>query len=245
MSGRDQAPANCAGCGAVLHGEFCSDCGQRRSARLSFRRSLHEAWGQLVDFDFGFARTFAGLSSRPGEMVLEYLGGRRGRYTNPFRYAFVITTVTVIAINLLDIDVTMPGVPLDSEREQAAVRLLISLMAYLFFPAILLLARLQRWLARTDRFNYAEILVFDAYCLSHASLWTIAVGAFIPISSPLGVTLLMAGQLAYIAWCIRGFRGVGWLSALGRSTALAVGYIALFNLIGLLLVNAAVLAGLL
>ncbi|HSQ68761.1 MAG TPA: DUF3667 domain-containing protein [Steroidobacteraceae bacterium] len=245
MSGGEQAAASCAGCGATLHGEFCSDCGQRRSARLSFRRSLQEGWAQLVDFDFALARTIAGLSTRPGETVLEYLGGRRSRYSNPFRYAFVITTVTVIAINLLDIDVTVPGVPLDSEREQAAVRLLVSLMAYLFFPAILVLALLQRWLARTDRFNYAEILVFDAYCLSHASLWTIAVGAFIPINSPTGIALLMAGQLAYIAWCIRGFRGVGWPSAAGRSAALAVGYIALFNLIGLLLVNLAALAGLL
>ena len=99
--------------------------------------------------------------------------------------------------------------PLDGEREQAAVRLLVSLMAYVFFPAILLLALLQRWLARTDRFNYAELLVFDAYCLSHASLWTIVVGG-IPINSPPGITLLMAGQPTYIAWCIRGFRGVGW-----------------------------------
>jgi hypothetical protein len=159
-----------------LHGEFCADCGQRRTARLSFRRSAQEAWGQLVDFDFGFARTFAGLCTRPGMTVLEYIGGCRGRYSNPFRYAFVITTITVVVINLLDIDVTMPGVPLDGEREQAAVRLLVSLMAYVFFPAILLLALLQRWLARTDRFNYAEMLVFDAYCLSHASLWTIVVG---------------------------------------------------------------------
>lgn len=242
MSRDDQVAASCADCGATLQGEFCSVCGQRRGARLSFRRSVQEAWGQLVDLDFAFARTFAGLSLRPGETVLEYLGGRRRRYSNPFRYAFVITTVTVIAINLLDIDVTVPGVPLDSEREQAAVRLLVSLMAYLFFPAILLLALLQRWLARTDRFNYAEILVFDAYCLSHASLWTIAVGAFIPISSPPGIALLMAGQLAYIAWCIRGFRGVGWLSATGRSAALAVSYIVLFNLIGLLLVNLAAFA---
>jgi hypothetical protein len=38
----------------------------------------------------------------------------------------------------------MPGVPLDGEREQAAVRLLVSLMAYVFFPAILVVALLQR-----------------------------------------------------------------------------------------------------
>ena len=89
-----------------MHGEFCGDCGQRRTARLSFRRSAQEAWGQLVDFDFGFARTFAGLRTRPGVTVLDYIGGCRDRNSNPFRDAFVITTITVVAINLLDIDVS-------------------------------------------------------------------------------------------------------------------------------------------
>jgi hypothetical protein len=53
--------------------------------------------------------------------------------------------------------------------------------------------------------------------------------------------------LEYIGGCRgrRGFRGVGWLSAVGRSAAVAVGYIVLFNLIGLLLVNLAAFAGLL
>lgn len=39
---------------------------------------------------------------------------------------------------------------------------------------------------------------------------------------------------------MRGFRGASWPSALGRSLALTVGYNAIFNLIGLSLVNALV-----
>jgi len=48
-------------------------------------------------------------------------------------------------------------------------------------PAILLLAWLQWWIGRKGRFVYAEVLVFDAYCLSHAGLFTVVPG---PVLAP-------------------------------------------------------------
>ena len=52
-------------------------------------------------------------------------------------------------------------------------------------------------------------------------------------------------QAAYLGWCQRGFRGVGWGEALGRASLLVVGYVVMFNLIGMLIVNALAIAGLL
>jgi hypothetical protein len=233
----------CGNCGAAMTGEFCAACGQRRARRLSFRRSLADGWAQVADLDFALARTFAGMCRRPGALVLEYLAGRRRHYSNPFRYAFVVTTVAVIAIGVLDIDITMPGIPLDTERDRAAVRLITTLMSYLFFPTILLLAWLQWWVGRKGRFAYAEVLVFDAYCLSHAGLFSIVIGPVLPPGQPVGLVTLLSCQLAYVAWCLRGFRGVSWISAFGRSLALSVGYIAIFNVIGLALVNALAIVG--
>lgn len=226
-----------------MTGEFCAACGQRRAQRLSLRRALTQGWAQVADLDFALARTFAGLCTRPGALVLEYIAGRRASYSNPFRYAFVVTTVTVIAITFLDIDISMPGVPIESDRDRAAVRLITALMPYLFFPAILLLAWLQWLIGRKGRFVYAELLVFDAYCLSHAGLFTVVLGPVFPPGEPLGFVLLMLCQLAYVAWCLREFRGVSWLAAAGRSLALNVGQIAAFNLIGFVLVNLIALAG--
>lgn len=226
-----------------MSGEYCSACGQRRARRLSFRRSLAEAWAHVAELDFALARTFAGLCTRPGALVLEYLAGRRRHYSNPFRYAFIATTVAVVAIGVLDIDISMPGVPLETERDRAALRLRTSLMAYLLFPAILLLAWLQWWLGRKGRFAYAEVLVFDAYCLSHAGLFAIVIGPVLPPGRPAGLVALIACQLAYLAWCVRDFRGVSWASAAGRSAALTIGYVAIFNLIGVALVNAMAVAG--
>jgi len=233
----------CGNCRAVMTGEFCSACGQHRVQRLSFRRSVTEAWTHVAELDFALARTFAGMCTRPGALVLEYIAGRRRDYSNPFRYAFIVTTAGVVGISFLGIDISMPGVPLETERDRAAIRLMTTLMAYLFFPAILLLASLQWWIGRKGRFGYAEVLAFDAYCLSHAGLFAIVIGPVLPPSQPAGLVALIGCQLAYVAWCLRGFRGVSWLSAAGRSLALTVGYIAVFNLIGLALMNGLALAG--
>lgn len=235
----------CGNCGAAMQGEYCSACGQRRAERMSFRRSLAEGWAHVADLDFALVRTFVGMCTRPGALVLEYLAGRRRHYSNPFRYAFIVTTVGVIAIGVLGIDISMPGVPLETERDRAAMRLITTLISYLFFPAILLLAWLQWWLGRKGRFKYAEMLAFDAYCLSHAGLFAVVIGPVLPPGQPAGLAALLTCQVAYLAWCLRGFRGVSWPSALGRSLALTVGYIAIFNLIGLSLVNALVVMGLL
>lgn len=233
----------CGNCGAAMSGDFCSACGQRRAQRLSFRRTLGEAWAHVADLDFALARTFAGMCTRPGSLVLEYLAGRRRDYSNPFRYAFIVTTVSVVAIGVLGIDITMPGIPLETERDRAAIRIITSLMSYLFFPAILLLAWLQWWIGRKGRFAYAEVLVFDAYCLSHAGLFTIVIGPVLPPGQPAGLTVLMTCQLAYVAWCLRGFRGVSWSSALGRSLALSLGYIVIFNLIAISFINVLAVMG--
>lgn len=236
-------PISCGNCGTVMTGGFCSACGQRRVQRLSLRRSVNEAWTHVAELDFALARTFAGMCTRPGRLVLEYIGGRRRAYSNPFRYAFIVTTVLVVAISVLGIDVSMPGVPLETERDRAAIRLITTLMAYLFFPAIMLLAWCQWWIGRKGRFEYAEVLVFDAYCLSHAGIFAIVIGPVLPPSQPAGLAALLACQLAYVAWCLRDFRGVSWISAAGRSLAITVGYIVVFNLIGLALINGLALAG--
>lgn len=67
----------CGNCGAAQHGEYCSACGQRRAQRMSLRRSLAEGWAQVAELDFALARTIAGMCTRPGALVLEYLTGRR------------------------------------------------------------------------------------------------------------------------------------------------------------------------
>jgi len=126
-----------------------------------------------------------------------------------------------------------------------AVELIVSLTPYLFFPAVMLLAALQRLASRSARFDYSELLVFDTFCIGHGSLIGVLVGAVLSPGSPAGSSAMLGLQAAYLGWCQRGFRGVGWGEALGRASLLVVGYVVMFNLIGMLIVNALAIAGLL
>ena len=79
------APASpCANCGAVLTGPWCAACGQKAgAARLSLKHLLHEIPHAVFHVDRGFVPTLKALVTRPGEVVDEYLRGKRVRYFNP------------------------------------------------------------------------------------------------------------------------------------------------------------------
>ncbi len=87
-----------------------------------------------------------------------------------------------------------------------AVELVVSLTPYLFFPAVMLLAALQRLASRSARFDYSELLVFDTFCIGHGSLIGVLVGAVLSPGSPAGFSVMLGLQAAYLGWCQRGLR---------------------------------------
>jgi len=88
------AVEHCLNCGAVLGSQYCSQCGQRAQTRLiSIWGLIHEAFGDLFDFDSRLWRTLIPLAIRPGFLTAEYLRGRRTHYMPPFRMYLVMSVV--------------------------------------------------------------------------------------------------------------------------------------------------------
>lgn len=77
----------CATCGAMLHGRFCAQCGERRLApdEHSIRRFVADTIQDVANLDARFYRSFALLFRRPGLLTREYLAGRQVRYLRPFQ----------------------------------------------------------------------------------------------------------------------------------------------------------------
>jgi hypothetical protein len=74
----------CRNCGADATTTFCGSCGQKVEVkRLSLATLLHEIPHAIFHVDRGFFPTIAGLFTRPGEVVSEYLSGKRAKYFNP------------------------------------------------------------------------------------------------------------------------------------------------------------------
>jgi hypothetical protein len=82
----DSPPTPCANCGILLHGQYCSSCGQRaRERMITFWELVRDAGDLLASLDSRLWRTLGLLLFRPGRLTLDYLQGRRARYVAPLR----------------------------------------------------------------------------------------------------------------------------------------------------------------
>ncbi|MFA5684054.1 MAG: DUF3667 domain-containing protein [Lysobacteraceae bacterium] len=106
--GIDTVPAGddaCANCNAVLVGEYCAACGQRRF-RDSDRRLGHllgEAFEQLTDLDGRFLRSLRGLMLRPGRIARDWFDGRKARWMSPLTLFLFANVLFFFAPGLTDL----------------------------------------------------------------------------------------------------------------------------------------------
>ncbi len=76
----------CLNCGTNIQLEYCPECGQREiDPDPTLREFLHELAGEMLHWDGKLAKTFRTLITKPGELTLEYLAGRRVRFISPLR----------------------------------------------------------------------------------------------------------------------------------------------------------------
>lgn len=85
-----QSAHRCRNCDTLLSGQYCAVCGQRDKHRIiSLWELLRDVVGDLFEVDSRVWRTLRPLLLRPGRLTLEYLRGKRVRYTPPFRLYLV------------------------------------------------------------------------------------------------------------------------------------------------------------
>jgi hypothetical protein len=101
-------PVDCQNCGAALAGRYCSACGQKADVRIvSLGQLLAEAIADLYNFDSRMWRSLGMLVLKPGRLTRLYLGGKRARYTPPFRM-YVVTSLTFFLVFALVRALTPP-----------------------------------------------------------------------------------------------------------------------------------------
>ena len=82
---------DCLNCGAELQGHFCHICGQENlTIKEPFWHFLGHSISHYFHFDEKFFNTLIPLLTRPGELTLAYLEGKRTKYLQPVSmYIFV------------------------------------------------------------------------------------------------------------------------------------------------------------
>jgi len=84
----------CCNCGELVTGNYCSNCGQKRSdLNVPFKQLLSEVLGDVFTLDSRFWRTFVPLITKPGWLTQKYNAGQRVRFVPPFRLYLFISVI--------------------------------------------------------------------------------------------------------------------------------------------------------
>ena len=87
----------CKNCESMLNGNFCSNCGQKANTkRLDWNYIYDEAKYTFLHLNNGLFYTSKQLLTRPGEMVREFLEGKRVKHYKPILLVFVLAGIATI-----------------------------------------------------------------------------------------------------------------------------------------------------
>jgi hypothetical protein len=211
------APAHdavCLNCGTALHGHFCAHCGQNaHTHRFTLRHLLlHDLPHSVWHVDKGLLYTLRHMIIRPGATIAEYLAGRRAAHFQPLTYLLLLAGLSALLLSAVHLNpyAATPDVPrlmvLTMERYMSSLFKYPSAVYVLLLPLNALLAR---WLLRPTRYNYAEMLISQAFISGTITALSLAV--MFPLFLLLGHTPYFQGasmstiliSVIYPAWVYR------------------------------------------
>src|SRR5688572_26234067 len=101
---------HCPNCEALLHGPYCSACGQRkpRPDEYSMLGFLADAATEIFSVDGKTLRTVRQLLFHPGRLTLDYYQGRRVQYLKPVQLFLIVNVIFfLIAVGMGVFDFTL------------------------------------------------------------------------------------------------------------------------------------------
>src|SRR6478736_7584616 len=85
--------AHCVGCGAVLTGRYCADCGEHTALHdYSMRHFVEEVLETTAHVDGRVFASFRSQLTRPGQLTTDFLSGKRKTQLGPVQM-FVVCNV--------------------------------------------------------------------------------------------------------------------------------------------------------
>jgi hypothetical protein len=94
MKHQHREETDCLNCGAEIKGKFCSNCGQENlDLHESFWNFMGHSVGHYFHFDSKFFNTLKPLITKPGQLSLDYLNGKRARYIQPVSLFIFISVI--------------------------------------------------------------------------------------------------------------------------------------------------------
>lgn len=169
-----EKPSVCPTCKSPhLSGAFCPQCGQKLSIqRFTLNRSLSAVLSQVFNLEKGFLYTLKELILRPEWVRDRYLQQGTARYFHPFRFVFVLATLSALLTVLMGAFGVNNGmepfqsIP-DSEQGAQFIRKIVDFtqnyLAFIMLLAIPFYALVAGWFYRKFKLYYGEHLIMASY----------------------------------------------------------------------------------
>ena len=198
----------CKNCGHAVNNKYCPECGQKAFAeRFTLKILAYEFIHGFYHVDHGILYTIKELAINPGQMLKDYLLGKRKKHFNPFSFILIIAGVLsvflpklisrslFVEMGLFDVKSLDPDL-LQSSLENFSMRIIFGLPLF----AIVTTA-----FYRQKQFNFSENLVANSYLRGESQLLLfVLVPLFIINRSSTMIIGAYVGYLAilllYYAW---------------------------------------------
>lgn len=98
-AGKYRKEHNCLNCGSHVEKHYCSNCGQPNlELKESFWAFISHSIAHYFHFDNKFFQTLSPLLTKPGQVTLDYLAGKRARYINPVSMYIFVSIVYFLVV---------------------------------------------------------------------------------------------------------------------------------------------------
>lgn len=206
---------HCINCSAEVDATYCSKCGQKAAVnRIKWSVLLSELNQRILGLDNRFARTVKDLTIRPGSVVQAFIDGNRVKYINPVGYMFILITIYVLLISILNVDMlefTMSTGDIFQNQGPSTIeaegfqRLLISNLKLLTFALIPFFALGAYTIFRRKAYNLLETAVLIFYTHAHPLFLSIIALFTFKFFGVSGNSYIFPLMILYFAYACAGF----------------------------------------
>lgn len=212
---KDLPDRECQNCQFIYDGYFCPRCGQKyMDGRFTIKESVNWILGQILNLEKGFFYTIWQLLLRPGLVINDYLNKATVRYVHPFRFAFIVATISAIitissgAFETQELSQFMPGKSeIEVEKLENLVEQIKKYFTLIMLVSIPFYAISTQLIYRRFKKNFTEHLILNSYAygFSLAVAWPFIFVILLPNGLIYHGSISFIISLIAIAWVYAKF----------------------------------------
>ncbi len=166
----------CGSCAYHYQGHFCPRCGQKYiGSRFTLKQSFLWIFDQILNLEKGIWYTTKILLVNPAKGIKDFLSGATVRYMHPFRFVFVLATLSALLTVLFSIEQVeayqqtsqlYDGTELNPrqvENTKKVMEIFKKYLALFLMLAIPFNAMGSALIYKKKKYNYTEHLILNAY----------------------------------------------------------------------------------